>query len=95
MEKYGFYSWVTNKPYKTVEELKEAEDIVLQEEKEKEEKKQERARRAKEIEEAKEEVKRAQEKLNELISKFLEDYGSYHTTLHSIDDIIDSMFRFF
>lgn len=95
MEKYGFYSWITNKPYQTIEELKEAEDTVLQEEKEKEEKKQERARRTKEIEDAIAEVKRAQEKLNELILKFLEDYDSYPTTLHSIDDIIDNVFRFF
>lgn len=90
MKEYGFYSWITNKPYQTIEELKEAEDIVLQEEKE-----QERARRTKEIEDAIAEVKRAQEKLNELILKFLEDYDSYPTTLHSIDDIIDSVFRFF
>lgn len=76
------YIWSekTKKRYETVEECLDAEkayDEALEIEKERKSKlADERKARAKEIEEA-------SKHLNELIDKFISDYGSYHLSLGS------------
>ena len=69
-----YYSEVTEKTYDTVAELQKAEDEVKNA-------KTQRAARAKEVEKAIEEANAAQEKANNLLNKFLKDYGSFHTTV--------------
>lgn len=74
------YSEKTKKRYGTVEECVKAEeefDKAIAEEKEKKERlANERKERAKEVEEA---FKNA----NDLLNKFIKDYGSFHTTYTS------------
>lgn len=80
-----YYSEVTGQVYSTIEDLKKAETEVAAKEAIEKAKKEERAKRAKEVDAAFEEVKIAQKKANELLKKFTDDYGSYHTTIKSKD----------
>lgn len=93
-----YYSEVIKQVYDTPEALEEAEKVVLEEQKVKEEKLAKRAERAKEVEEAIKAAETAKEKANELINSFVEDYGSFHTTLrkpihreNALDTLIDAM----
>ena len=80
-----FYSEETKRFYDTAEACKEAEDKAKAKREEAAAKaaklKEERANRAKEVEEA---IAHA----NELLNKFVEDYGSFHYT-YSIGDLFD------
>lgn len=85
------YSEKTKKRYDTVEECVKAEeefDKAIAEENEKKERlANERKERAKEVEEA---IKNA----NDLLNKFIKDYGSFHTTYTS-DNSPFNWFNFF
>ena len=87
------YSEVLKKEFDTVEACEKAEaEYKAEQEKINEEKKamkEERAARAKEIDEAFKEIRVAQDKYNDLVKKFIKDYGSYHSTYTSSDDIPD------
>ena len=87
------YSEILKKEFDTVEARKEAEaQYNAQQDKltqEKKARKQERAARAQEIDEAFKEIRVAQDKYNDLVKKFIKDYGSYHSTYTSSDDIPD------
>lgn len=97
-----FYSDKTNKYYPTAEAAEKAEFELKEQEnrerakkerearlkKEKEEKlAAERKARAAEVEEARKAMGAAQSKYKELIEAFTRDYGSYHYSSHSIEDI--------
>lgn len=96
------YSDKTNKFYPSLEEankaefeLKEKENLEkikkereLAEAKERKEKlAAERKARAAEIEDARKEMVEAQHKYKELVTKFTKDYGTYHFTSTSVEDI--------
>ena len=98
-----FYSDITKKFYNTVEECEKAETSAIDKAKKKkieEEKKlSERKARAQEIEDKIQSVAAARKELNELIEKFVKDYGSYHATYAGkgaiSDAFFDSLFNFF
>ena len=87
------YSEVLKKEFDTVEACEKAEaEYKAEQEKINEEKKamkEKRAARAKEIDEAFKEIRVAQDKYNDLVKKFIKDYGSYHCTYTSRDNIPD------
>lgn len=69
-----YYSDKLNKLFDTEEALGKAEQAFAEEQKYKEQLKTERAERAKEVE-------AAIEHANELLEEFIEDYGTYHTSV--------------
>lgn len=79
-----YYSEETKKFYDSVEECEQAEKEARKTKEEKEQRqkllKETRAARAKEVEDA-------FNKANELLNKFVEDYGSFHYTYNHCDPI--------
>jgi Mg2+ and Co2+ transporter CorA len=91
-----YYSEVTGNVYDTPEALNEAEAEALEVQKQEEDKKQKRAERAKEIEAVTKEIFELQQKKNELINQFIEDYGAFHQTIRtSIPDVSNNLLRLF
>jgi Mg2+ and Co2+ transporter CorA len=91
-----YYSEVTGNVYDTPEALNEAEAKALEVQKQEEDKKQKRAERAKEIEAVSKEIFELQQKKNELINQFIEDYGAFHQTIRtSIPDVSTNILRLF
>jgi len=103
------YSDKTRKYYDTLEEATAAESEAIeaenrkkmeiekkqQEEKERREKlAAERKARAAEVEETRKVMVEAQKKYKEALEAFCKDYGSYHYTTSSFDDI-PTLFNFF
>lgn len=96
-----YYSEKTMKVYDKVEELNTAEKEYDEAHAAEIAKKKERKERAEEIDEARKQVIEAQKHYDELIDKFVKDYGSYHTTytkndgtLLSTTDLIYKLFGF-
>ncbi len=106
-----YTSEVTGMSYKTVKELEEAEAKAKAEEEAKKKLSDEKRERAKEIEEAKkhllevrkqarEMIREADDKYNELVNKFIEDYHSYHEStceqngesVVTVGELLDSFF---
>ena len=83
------YSEKTNKKYDSVEACLEAEKAYEEQlEKEKAEKERlasERAVRAKEVEDAYQDAVDARKMYDAVLEKFVEDYGSFHISIHSGD----------
>lgn len=79
----------THKEYATVEEClaaeKEYDEALAAEKQKKEELANARKARANEIEEAYKAILEARKHYDELLDKFVEDYGSFHMTLHTGD----------
>lgn len=77
-----YYSEHTKKFYDTAAECEKAEQAEkekqLKIEAEQKAKAEAREQRAKEVEDAMEEACKAREKFDELLEKFVEDYGSFH-----------------
>lgn len=69
-----YYSEKTKKLYDSAEEVEKAELAIV-------DKKKAREARAKEVEDALSEVAAASDKASDLLSKFCEDYGAFHTTI--------------
>ena len=96
-----FYSEELKKFFDTEEDCVDAEErayIAKQEEEEKKTKlAEERKARADEIKAAYEAVQTATKEYNELVKKFINDFGSYHMTYTSslIDDAFNSFFKIF
>ncbi len=103
-----YYSDVTKKLYETAEELNKAETAIVKAEQERKaalakkqaeqaKLKEQRAARAQEVTEAIRVRDEAQKKVNELVNKFVKDYGSYHYTWSSdfIDDVFKTVVKFF
>lgn len=80
-----YYSEIDGGFYDTMDALIKAEQAIKEKEAAKEAKekakKAERASRAKELNEAIEEAEKAADKARKLMSAFLKDYGSYHTSI--------------
>lgn len=92
-----FYSDKTKELYETAEALTDAEKAFDEAAAEKENLKAKRAERAKEVEDAFQAARVAQKAADEMLEKFLKDYGSFHTTikqpfLNIFDDIFDRFF---
>ena len=98
-----FYSEKTNKCYDTEEEClsaeKNYEEKLVVEKAKKEELAATRKTRAVEIENAYKTILEARRHYNELLDKFVKDYGSYHMTIRTEDDnpfsLFDKYFKFF
>lgn len=86
-----FYSEVTKKFYDTVEDCENAEVAVkkAQEEKELAKKKlsEARASRAKEVENLRKNMIAAQKAYKEALEAFVKDYGTYHFSTSSLDEL--------
>ena len=78
---HGFYSYKLNRPFKTLDELDEAEKELVEKENREKKLKEDRAKEAKEIEDLIQQKIELTNKINEKIDKFVEKYGSYHYTL--------------
>lgn len=91
-----FYSEQLNKLFDTAEELQAAEEKVNAAKKAEEERKAnlkaQREERAKTVEEAFKVASEAQKQANKLLSEFIKDYGSYHT---SVKEAIPSLWETF
>lgn len=79
--KHLYLSEILNKTFDSVEALKEAEAEYMKEKEQKEAERTERKRRADEVTAAYEEVRAAEKKYEELLTQFLKDYKSYHSTV--------------
>ena len=98
-----YVSEITGKTYDSEKDCLEAEKIFKEEEKKKkaaeEKKAAERSERAKEVEKAYEKVVEANKAYRDVLNRFIKDYGSFHMTYSDtnnlIDDVFDSVFRFF
>ena len=98
-----YVSEITGKTYDSEKDCLEAEKIFKEKEKKKkaaeEKKAAERSERAKEVEKAYEKVVEANKAYRDVLNKFIKDYGSFHMTYSDtnnlIDDVFDSVFRFF
>lgn len=69
-----YYSDKLDALYGSVEELEQAEQKAVEEEKRKQALKDERSKRAKEVEDA-------IEKANQLMQDFIKDYGAFHASI--------------
>ena len=86
-----YYSEQLNQLFNSVEELEAAEDKVNAAKR-----KAQREARAKEVEDAFKVAYESTKKANELLSAFVKDYGSYHTTLKDAPAAIwDAFFNLF
>lgn len=86
-----YYSEELKRFYDTEEECMRATNQFLDEKKREAEeankKAKARAERAKEVEEAQKAMRQAEKNYHDVLEKFLKDYGSYHMTATSADDI--------
>lgn len=96
-----FYSDKTKKIYDSVEQLEAAETEYDKAHAAEIAKQKERKARAEEINKARKDAIKAQKHYNELVNKFVKDYGSYHATYTDGDetfltasDLIDKLFGF-
>lgn len=94
-----YYSEKLKKVYDTVEDLQTAETAYDKERAAEDAKQKERKARAEEINKARKELINAQKNYNDLIAKFVKDYGSYHATytdndLNSVENVILKLFGF-
>ena len=94
-----YYSDKTKKIYDTVAQLQSAEVEYDKAHEAEIAKQKERKARAAEVSEARKEFANAQKKYNDLLNKFVKDYGSYHETytdkdVDSIENVILKIFGF-
>lgn len=86
-----YYSDLTKKFYETSNECVEAEEVFLEaqarEKEEKERKASERKDRAEKVEKARKKMVKAQQEYRDELNAFCRDYGHYHYSSTSADDI--------
>ena len=91
-----YVSEITGKTYNSEKQCLEAEKVFVETEKEK---KAPRVKRAKEVEEAYQKAVEANKTYRDVLNKFINDYGSFHMTYSNtsnlIDDVFNSVFKFF
>lgn len=95
-----YYSEKLKKVYDTVEQLQTAETEYDKAHAAEIAKQKERKARAEEINKARKEAIKAQERYNELVNKFVKDYGSYHTTYTNenngeVANVMDVFYKLF
>lgn len=98
-----YVSEITKKAYDTEKECLEAEKIFQEKQEkalvEKKKKDAERTSRAKEVEDAYKTAVEANKAYREKLNAFVKDYGSFHMTYSGtsnlIDDVFNSVFKFF
>ena len=97
MKNYPVYSKKLNKVFDTVAELEKAEGESDKKALVEKKKKEERATRAKEVEDAYKAVAAAQDRADKLLNKFIEDYGSFHTSVSEVrpTNLFDLFFNHF
>lgn len=76
-----YYSNMLNRLFDTEKELREAEKIAEEKQKEVDRIKAERAEAAKKVEEAFKLADAQRENANQLLKEFVKKYGSFHTTI--------------
>ena len=85
----------TGKQYNNVEDCladeKQFDEKIAKEEERKKELANERKNRAKEVEEAYKAKVEANVAYNKILSKFIEDYGSFHMTINNLSDLWDKL----
>lgn len=93
---YGYYSKLTKKVYDSYDDLNEAEEEYEKAHQKEIALKEEKKNRADEINKAYEDMRKAINHYNELVNKFVKDYGSYHKTYSNfINTPIDFLDCFF
>lgn len=94
MQDHGFYSYKLNKPFKTLDELNEAENQLVEQENREKKLKENRAKDAKEIENLIDQKMELTRQINKKIDEFIKKYGSYHCTWNSklAPTFLDSFF---
>lgn len=101
--KMKFYSELLKDFYESADECEKAEEKELarleKEQKAHEKEASEKKARAAEVEEAYKALQDARKKYNELVTKFINDYKSFHFTFSNtkdfLDDVFETHFRFF
>lgn len=92
-----YYSEELNKKFKTAEECEKAEKAYFETleaaKKKKEEKSKEKKARANEVNDAFKDFKQAEKHYIELRNQFIKDYGCYHMTYSSSEDLNDFDFK--
>ena len=81
-----YVSELLNKRFSSEEELKKAELAYKKQKADREKLQQGREARAKEVTDA-------FKKANELLDTFVKDYGSFHTSIHNTDGLLDLLFK--
>ena len=95
-----YYSEKLKKVYDTVEQLQAAETEYDKAHAAEIAKQKERKARAEEIAAARKDLQNRQKKYNELVNKFIKDYGSYHATYTDEDsgevtNVMDVFYKLF
>lgn len=88
-----YYSEDLKRLFDSEDELTKAEakakEVALAKETKEKQLREERASRAKEVEDALKAARDAEKKANKLMNDFVNDYGSFHTTIKDVFDPLD------
>ena len=86
-----YYSDKTKQLYESVEQLQKAEVAYDKEQEAALAKQRDRKNRAEEIKKAREVLRDAQKNYQDLLNKFVKDYGSYHETYSKESDSLEQI----
>ena len=86
-----YYSDKTKQLYESVEQLQKAEAAYDKEQEAALAKQRDRKNRAEEIKKAREVLRNAQKNYQDLVNKFVKDYGSYHETYSKESDSLEQL----
>lgn len=86
-----YYSDKTKALYESVEQLQKAEAAYDKEQEAALAKQRDRKNRAEEIKKAREVLRDAQKNYQDLLNKFVKDYGSYHETYSKESDSLEQI----
>lgn len=86
-----YYSDKTKQLYESVEQLQKAEVAYDKEQEAALAKQRDRKNRAEEIKKAREVLRNAQKNYQDLLNKFVKDYGSYHETYSKESDSLEQI----
>ena len=86
-----YYSDKTKALYESVEQLQKAEAAYDKEQEAALAKQRDRKNRAEEIKKAREVLRNAQKNYQDLVNKFVKDYGSYHETYSKESDSLEQI----
>lgn len=92
---YGYYSKLTKKVYDSYDDFSRAEEEYEKAHQKEIALKEEKKSRADEIDKAYEDMRKAIDHYNELVNKFVKDYGSYHKTYSNFIRTPSDLFDWF